>query len=267
MKLAAVRMANPAQLFLTSICDRRRRRRRRTRRCRLRQHLDLADLAGPGARRAVAGSRSPWLRPSRSAAEQLRAEEFRAAAVMRRASPGRCAVLKSPCTAPKSVSRRPEGGDDRPRHAVLLLGPRKGIGVALQNALALLHAVGADDALGEIDEVHAEDALAAVMGEDRLILACAVQHAVGSFRRETLAEGFLLHAGKKLPEVAAALLGERAGAESEEGGERGRSEPRCGSLRGRRRHHWNPRHQPVSMMGLPSDHVGLVARLSLRGDR
>ena len=122
------------------------------------QDLGLADLAGPGA--LDVGRQVP------------RSISFSSAISCGRNSSGRrqscdsvasaSSVLKSPCTAPKSVSSAQNAATTGGGTPYSRLGAREHVGIFLEVRRALLQAVGVDHAAGEFDEGLGEHALRAV---------------------------------------------------------------------------------------------------------
>ena len=96
----------------------------------------------------------------------------------------------------------------RPRHAEFLLDAREGVGVFLEQALALLHPVVRHHAAGEFQKALREDALPAVGVDDLLVVADAIERGErtgrDAGRRGLLLERF--EPGRKAGGAIAALL-------------------------------------------------------------
>ncbi len=125
----------------------------------LRQHLYLADFAGPCAR--IGGRIEIAMLNHFDQREQLRAEELRAAAIMRQGYQ-RVAGIEIALNGAKIGLHGPEGGNDASGHAELVFGAGEGGGELLQLPAADIKAGLADGALREFEESLAENALRAV---------------------------------------------------------------------------------------------------------
>ena len=131
-----------------------------------RRELQRAEFAGPVpdhlARPQVAAL------DDAQRIDQLGAEELRSPAIIGerrdRAQDRIFAVV-----AAEIALERPEGGDHRRRHAVLLLDTAKQIGMALDHCDAALDAIARRHAVGELQEALLEHALPVIAPHDRRV--------------------------------------------------------------------------------------------------
>ena len=131
-----------------------------------RHHLRLAELAGPGADHLL-GAQVAALDHAQGI-EQMAPEHVRAAAVEgERGERLERLVLALP--AAEIALQPPEPGDDRGRHAELLLLAREHRLVFLDLGGTLLQPVGRQHLVGEFQEVLREEALSAVDIDDALV--------------------------------------------------------------------------------------------------
>ena len=181
------------------------------------QHLHLADLTGPGT--GIAGGVKVAVLDHLDQGEEVRPEEFRAAAVMGEGNEG-IAGVEITLDGPKVGLHGPEGRDHSGRDAVFLFGADKNIGKLLDLLATDVESGLADGAAGEFEEGLAEDALRAVAGENLLVDGGAGQCFCGNLRRGSCCDRFCLDAFQESREVTAALLlGLHEAGRSEEEGE------------------------------------------------
>ncbi len=179
-----------------------------------RQHLNLPDLAGPGAGTGC-GIEVAVLHHL-DECEQLRTEEFGAAAVVGERHES-IAGVEIALDGAEVCFHGPESGNDAGRYAELALGARERIGILLQLLPADVQSGLAHRSLRKLQEGLLEDTLRAVAGENLPVDRRTGQGLVGHLCGYAPGGGFGLHTIEKGPEITAARLRHRGRGEARQG--------------------------------------------------
>ena len=170
------------------------------------QHLHLTDFTGPCA--GIGGGIEIAVLDHFDQRQQLRAEEFRAAAIMREGHQ-RVAGVEIALNGAEIRLHGPEGGNDAGWNTEFVFGAGEGGGEFLKFLAADIQTGLADGALGEFQEGLAEDALCTVTREHLRVDLRAGKRLLDRIGRNALGKCVGFHAFEKCTEVAAAgnLLG------------------------------------------------------------
>ena len=183
-----------------------------------RQHLHLPDFARPSPH----GPRRINIAPRRQGnrGQNLRLEHLGSAAVMGQRQQ-RVAGVEIALHLAKIGLERPEGQNDPARHAVCPGRRVKGRVVFLRITRRPGNAPLADQALRELKEGLAEDALTMVSLDHRAIASGARHESVNRALRQTLGRRLRRHGAQKTAEIAATWgRGHRAGGQTGKQGNR-----------------------------------------------
>ena len=165
------------------------------------QHLDLADLARPGA--GGGGGVEIAVLGQLDRGDDLWLENPGAAAIVREGEK-RVAGVEIALDLTEVRLERPERQDDAARNAVVRLGAGKGRVVFPGVNGGVLDAVLADQALAEFEEAFAEKGLAAVVLQDGFVHARAVEEGVDRGPRGPGGGGLGADRGDESVEISAA---------------------------------------------------------------